>query len=106
MAARVLRGRGYRVTEATSAEAALVELAREDVDYDALITEVVLPGMDGVALVHQALSLRPALRASFCTGYSPPTVERLLSSGATRRILQKPFTPSTLLTHLRYVLER
>ena len=105
VAARVLRGRGYRVTEAQDAADALQALA-SDADIDLLMTEVVMPGQDGVALVESALRIRPSLRATFCTDYSPPTVARLRASGATRRILQKPFTPTELLGHVRQVLDR
>ncbi len=102
--ARVLRGRGYRVFEATDGEAALAMLRGEDIDL--LVTELVLPGIDGVELATRALKLRPSLKATFATGYSPPSVQRLRTSGATRRILQKPFTPAELVDHVRSVLER
>ena len=104
--ARILRNRGYRVIEVAAAEDALRELERGDEHIDLLMTELVLPGEDGVHLIERALKLQPSLLTTFCTGYSPPTVERLRTSGAIRRILQKPFTPDALLAHLRYVLER
>ena len=105
VAARVLRGRGYQVTGKLNAAGALAVLKADDT-VDLLMTEVVMPGEDGVSLVERALRLRPSLRATFCTDYSPPTIARLRDSGATRRILQKPFTPSSLLEHVRHAIDR
>jgi two-component system, cell cycle sensor histidine kinase and response regulator CckA len=102
VAAKILRRKGYRVTVAPDADQAMTMLQ----DVDLLLTEIALPGVDGVTLVERALREKPSLRATFCTGYSATVVERLVSSGATRKLLQKPFSPTALLTHVRYVLDR
>ncbi|MCC6305310.1 MAG: response regulator [Rhodobacteraceae bacterium] len=91
-AARALRLRGYRVIEAENAEAALEVLADPGVAVDLVVTDVVMPGMDGPSWVREALRERPALRVVFVSGYA----EEALSDAHTRIpnavFLPKPFS--------------
>ena len=102
--ARVLRGRGYDVTFASSSAEALALLQAGE-RFDLLLTEVLLSGLDGVELGQQALALQPSIQLTFSTGYSGVAIERLRTSGAARRLLQKPYTPDRLLAHVRGVLD-
>jgi two-component system cell cycle sensor histidine kinase/response regulator CckA len=103
---QVLRSRGYRVTVAHSSATALALLESSPERIDLLLTEVTLAGMDGVSLGQRAVELRPALLLTFMTGYSSSAIERLRLSGSARRLLQKPYTPDALLSHVRHLLDR
>jgi PAS domain S-box-containing protein len=96
---------GYRVLEADSAEAALKLLADPATKIDLLLTDVVLPGMDGRALAAQVLRDRPATRLLFMSGYT----DRLGSTGGVLEpgleLLEKPFAAQTLLVRTRQILE-
>jgi len=81
----------YRVLSAPNAEAALLALEKEPVDL--LFTDVVMPGMDGIALAHRARALRPDLPVLLASGYS----ERVARGGAGPfKTLAKPYGAETL----------
>ena len=95
---------GYRVIEAHTAEAALTLLKGHAAPVHLLLTDVVLPGMDGAQLATHVMRERPAARVLFMSGYA-----RTLGSiegGLDPRIhlLEKPFTADALLTKTRQLL--
>jgi PAS domain S-box-containing protein len=70
VAARQLRGLGYRIIEAEDARSALDILDRDE-PVDLLFTDVVMPGgMTGLELARQATSRRPGLKVLFTSGFS------------------------------------
>jgi two-component system cell cycle sensor histidine kinase/response regulator CckA len=69
-ASRALRLRGYVVLEADSAEAALSLLQDSSVQVDIIVTDVVMPGLDGPSWVRKALEKRPSTRVVFVSGYA------------------------------------
>ena len=96
---------GYRVLEAPSAEAALSLLAEQpDTKIDLLVTDLVLPGMDGRALATHVLRERPGTRLLFMSGYADRlgTTNGFLEPGF--ELLEKPFAAQTLLTRTRQLL--
>jgi PAS domain S-box-containing protein len=98
--ATVLEDAGYRVlTAANGAEA--VRLAGED-SIDLVLTDVVMPGLSGTALVQnlRARSLNP--RVVFMSGHDEGLVQTMAD---TRHFLQKPFTPKSLLATVSKALE-
>jgi two-component system, cell cycle sensor histidine kinase and response regulator CckA len=102
---RVLKAHGYRALEAKSPTAAQ-ELAKNlKTSIDLLVTDVILPEMNGQALAEALTSLRPGLRTMFISGYSDDMAVRfgVLESG--RHFLQKPFTPEQFLRTLRETLD-
>jgi two-component system, cell cycle sensor histidine kinase and response regulator CckA len=71
---------------------------------DLALSDVVMPGMSGPELVERLQKLRPSLRVLFMSGY----VDSSLLDGDVKpgvNLLQKPFTPATLLRKVREVLE-
>jgi len=107
LARAVLREQGYRVLDAASGEAAL-ELLRGDPDpIHAVLTDVGLPGMNGVALAREIATLRPEVELLLMSGYMDevlPGPDETVAGLAP--LLAKPFTPRTLLRALRQVLDR
>ena len=101
---RVLAGSGYRVVRARGGDEAL-ERVRAGDPIDLLLTDVMMPGMDGVELSHRVRTMRSGLPVLFTTGYSAKAIERLSSSGQKVHLLQKPFAPRRLLEVVRAVLD-
>lgn len=100
---RALRKQGYTVVSAATAEQAL-ELAQRGQAFDALVTDVVLPGMSGRELAVELLKCMPQLRVLYVSGYSEDTIgsNGVLDSGLS--FLQKPFVPRELLAVLKRIL--
>ena len=90
----VLLGAHYRVAAARSADEAFARVQEEGAPFDLIITDVLMPGIGGVALMEQLRSSGHATRALFISGYNQHTEAELSRFGA---LLTKPFTPSQLL---------
>jgi CheY-like chemotaxis protein len=105
LAAEVLREHGYRVTEAASAEQALVAFEGCG-PVDLLLTDVVMSGMNGHELANKLVALDPGLKILYMSGYSERGVvqQGILEPG--RSFLPKPFHPGDLLGKVGDVLAK
>ena len=99
-----LERHGYRVLEAHSAEAALSLLERVSCPIHLLLTDIVLPGIDGRELADHVERFRPDMSILFTTGYSEPL--RRNPQTAMIELLEKPFTARALLEKTRATLDR
>ncbi len=100
----VLRRRGYRVLEATHGVDALRVVEGYDAHIDLLLTDIVMPYMNGRDLAVQMATLRPSTKVLFVSGYTDHVATRQeLAAGAP--FLQKPFTPDALARKVRGVLD-
>jgi two-component system cell cycle sensor histidine kinase/response regulator CckA len=101
-----LKAYGYRVLEAANAEEALRLAVALEEPIDVLLTDVVMPGMNGVELSRQLLSLRPGLKVIFASGYADSVMlhHGVVDSGAA--FIPKPYGPSALAIKIREVLGR
>ena len=105
--ARVLAAQGLEVKELASAEDALAALGDgADGPPDVLVTDVVLPRLDGVRLAAAVRQRAPATRLVLVSGFAPDpaATARLVLSGA--RLLAKPFPPSELVAAVTQGLPR
>jgi len=102
---RALRARGYQVLEAVDAHDALRLLHDHSHDVDLLVTDVVMPGMDGRELVEAARSRRPSLKVLYISGYNDDAVIRHGVMHAEVNILEKPFAGHSLATKVRQILD-
>jgi two-component system cell cycle sensor histidine kinase/response regulator CckA len=93
---RSLQRMGLDVTSVGDAADALDVLQETNGDFDLLITDLVMPGMDGVQLVHAAQGLYPTLRTILMSGYAEPP-QRAAAGEYGMHFLAKPFTSSELL---------
>lgn len=92
-AARALRGKGYTVLEARSGEAALDMLDEPDQQtIDLLITDVVMPGIDGPTLVKRVRGSRPNLPVICISGYSEDALRQRIADTTGITFLPKPFS--------------
>jgi two-component system, cell cycle sensor histidine kinase and response regulator CckA len=106
MTSRVLQRHGYAVIEAGSAREALKLIERNDSDLRLLVTDVVMPGMDGSDLAKLAKRIRPGLPVLFMSGYTDDEVIRRGLLDAGRPFLQKPFSPEVLIQRVAELLDQ
>jgi len=101
----MLRDNGYAVLEAANAMEAM-EIARQARGkIDLLLTDVVMPGMNGSELADQLVSLYPGIKTLYMSGYTEFAVPLSDILQQERPLLQKPFTQQSLLRKIREVLE-
>ena len=96
-----LEGQGYLVTEASGGEAAL-RLLTPDRRVDLLVTDLVMPGIDGRELATRVRALRPDVGVVFISGFVPD--HRRLEGMAGALFLPKPFSPLDLIKIVERVL--
>jgi two-component system cell cycle sensor histidine kinase/response regulator CckA len=102
---RVLEARGYTVLAARNGAEALEIVAQHPNQIHLMITDVVMPGMNGRELAQLACARRSDLKVLYVSGYTGEAVlqHRLLEPGVA--FLQKPFTPDVLARKTREVLD-
>jgi CheY-like chemotaxis protein len=105
VASRVLARVGYSVLTAGSGEAALRALQADPRPVHLLLTDLVLPGMDGAALSRKARTLRPGLKVLFMSGFSEDALQLKGAVEPGFVLLEKPFTLEGLTGKVRAVLD-
>jgi PAS domain S-box-containing protein len=102
----LLRDLNYRVVPASSAQAALTILLQEEPKVDLLLTDVVMPGINGRELGRRAQQIRPGIKILYMTGYSRNAVvhQGRLDEGV--ELLEKPISQAKLALRLREMLDR
>ncbi len=105
LACTILRKRGYDVLEAKSPGDALLLCEHHPAPIHLLLTDVVMPLMNGRQLAERILTLRPAIKVLYMSGYTDDAVMRHGVSDATLRFIQKPITPDALAQKIRNVLD-
>jgi two-component system, cell cycle sensor histidine kinase and response regulator CckA len=105
LAERVLRRQGYTVFAFPNGGEALMALQRTSEPVHLLVTDVVLPGINGKALAEQARALRPDIKVLFSSGYTEDMVAHhgILEAGLA--FLGKPYSPQALARKVRDVLD-
>ncbi len=101
-----LESQGYTVIAAEDGADALRILDKHHGPVDMLLTDVVMPGMNGRQLAEHLRVLHPSMHTLFMSGYTDDTVVRHGILQAEVAFLQKPYTPSSLLRKVRQVLDR
>jgi len=97
---------GYRVLQAHSGEAALVAASAYDGAIDVLVTDMVMPGMNGRELASQMRATRQSIRVIYMSGYSEHAAGEAARGEAFAVVLTKPFSRSALLRTVREVLQK
>jgi two-component system cell cycle sensor histidine kinase/response regulator CckA len=103
-AARALRMRGYNVLEASGGEEALEIVKSEGDKIDLVITDVVMPNMDGPTMVKHIKELKPELRVIFMSGYAEEAFRRSDQTSENIHFLPKPFGLKQLAAKVKEVL--
>jgi two-component system cell cycle response regulator CpdR len=92
--ARALERAGYEVLACADGEEAVAAL---DQAWDLLLTDIVMPGMDGIEVARQAAARQPALRIMFITGFAAVALAAANQAPAGAKVLSKP-------VHLREIV--
>jgi len=99
-----LKGYGYQVLEAAGGEEAL-EIAKKYSDHiHLLLTDVVLPGLNGVEVSERLKAIRPQVKVLFVSGYMADVIARRGVLNPGQSLLRKPFTADGLASKIREVL--
>ena len=102
----VLERNGYRVLAAENGVEALGLARSESGRIDLLLSDVIMPGMNGRALRDALLLLYPGLRVLFMSGYTGDVLTGLGELDQDVSVVGKPFTPDMLLQGIRKALGR
>jgi two-component system cell cycle sensor histidine kinase/response regulator CckA len=103
---RMLKSLGYNVLEAESGEAALELLNTLEDPIQLLLTDVMLPGINGLQLYHQVKKIRPGIKAMYVSGYSADAIANQCAPvDGTFTFLAKPFDTKTLAAKIRQLLD-
>jgi len=105
LAYRVLTGLGYEVLAARTAEDALSKMELRDVQFDLMVSDVVLPGINGGELAEELKGQYPDLKVLFISGYADDRMAHLGIARGEADFLAKPFTPLALAEKVRAVLD-
>jgi len=101
-----LRTRGYNVLEASNPSIALDAAQRRDGPIHLLLTDMIMPGMNGVSLAQQLKTTRPQMSVLYISGYTDRGFGDRVTIDSEMNFLQKPFPFSVLGCKLRDILDR
>jgi two-component system, cell cycle sensor histidine kinase and response regulator CckA len=107
LTAKALRRRGYTVHEARTAEDALEWSAGTEITPALLVTDVIMPGLNGPGLAERLLEKYPTLRVLYMSGYTDDADTKAVQGTSLNEtlLLQKPFTPGKLAEYVRMALD-
>ena len=99
---RVLSGRGYAVVTVSDGAEALRKIAAEE--YDAVFTDIRMPGMDGIAVAEHIKSRQPWLPVVIVSGYATAENEARARAAGVSAVLHKPLSPEMIENSAREAL--
>ena len=100
-AARALASRGYSVVEAATGVEALSAIERNGGEVDLVVSDVVMPEMDGPTLLRELRRRRPELKVIFISGYAEEAFKKNLPEGERFTFLPKPFSLKDLVAAVK-----
>jgi CheY-like chemotaxis protein len=103
---RILTGLKYRVLSARTPIEALRAAETHSGEIDLLVTDVIMPEMNGRELAERLLALRPGLKVLYVSGYAAEVISGRVVLDAGTTLLQKPFTPDELGSSVGAALKR
>jgi PAS domain S-box-containing protein len=105
LTSRILEKQGYRVIVAQHGREAMDIATREEGHIDLVLTDIVMPGMNGRGLVERLAGIRPRIKSLYMSGYTDDDIIRRGFIEPSKSFLQKPFTSESLLQTVRKVLD-
>jgi two-component system, cell cycle sensor histidine kinase and response regulator CckA len=103
---RALVARGYTVLEAASGVEALEIMAQQEKPVDLVVSDVVMPEMDGPTLLRELRGQYPYLKVIFVSGYAEDAFRKNLPEGEEFNFLPKPFSLKQLVETVKEVMAR
>jgi PAS domain S-box-containing protein len=106
MTSRALKEHGYQVLEASDGQEALRMVEQSIGALDLIISDVIIPGLDGTELARRVTRVKPGLPILFMSGYTDDDIVRRGLLDRDQPFLQKPFTPDALIRRVAELLEQ
>ena len=104
LARNCLESHGYRVLEAPDGHMAMATAGEHPGPIQLLLTDVIMPGMNGRELANRVTALRPETKVVYMSGYSNDLIAQYGVLDTETLLLEKPFTLSALLTKVNQAL--
>jgi two-component system, cell cycle sensor histidine kinase and response regulator CckA len=92
----MLENQGFTVLEAANPADALRTAANGATEFDLLLTDVIMPGLNGPELADRVIAMRPGLKVLYMSGYTDRAVRLQDGFEGEAHFIQKPFTPGAL----------
>jgi PAS domain S-box-containing protein len=105
MTTDILEQSGYIALVATTPQEAMAICARKEQQIDLLLTDVIMPEMNGRELSRQIEFIRPGIKVLFMSGYAADIIPEAEVTGAGTPFIQKPFNVQTLLNKIEKQLQ-
>jgi DNA-binding NtrC family response regulator len=105
LTSRILEKQGYRVLSAQHGREAMDIATKEAGKIDLVLTDIVMPGINGRGLVERLAGIRPTMKSLYMSGYTDDDIIRRGFMEPSKSFLQKPFTSESLLQIVRKVLD-
>lgn len=103
--ARALRSKGYHVIEAINGEEALKYIKTSDENIELVISDVVMPHMDGPTFINEISLLRARPKVLFISGYAEDTFHDRIKNDGEIKFLAKPFSLNDLAVRVKEILD-
>jgi two-component system, cell cycle sensor histidine kinase and response regulator CckA len=103
---QTLKGHGYQILEASNGDEAVGVAAQHKGAIHLLLTDVIMPGMNGREVATRLLATRPSLRVLFMSGYTDDAIVHQGVLDESANFIQKPFSPDGLAQKVREVLDQ
>lgn len=104
--AAALERAGHDVRAASDGMEALHLLQADPFRFDLLLTDIVMPGMDGIELARLANGLHPAIKVVFITGFAAMALEDNAALNGEAKLISKPFHLGALVAQVEKILGR
>ncbi len=105
MGEQILTSLGYQVATETTSKAALEVFSAEPDRFDLVITDLTMPGLTGLELGTQIMSIRPNVPVILCTGFSREITDNEAKSLGIYAIVRKPINRNKMATTIRNALD-
>jgi two-component system cell cycle sensor histidine kinase/response regulator CckA len=102
---RALRNKGYTIIEADCGEAGLEMFKQHEGEIDLVVTDVIMPGMNGPTMVQNITKQKPDIKVIFMSGYAEDVFMKSFGSEREFNFLPKPFTLKQLAAKVKDVLK-
>ena len=106
LARQTLKGYGYHILEASNGDEAIAISRQSEGEIQLLLTDVIMPGMNGRELSSRMLETCPKLRVLFMSGYTDDAIVHQGVLDESANFIQKPFPPDLLAQRVRAVLDQ
>jgi two-component system, cell cycle sensor histidine kinase and response regulator CckA len=101
----ILTRQGFTVVPAESGEKALDICRTGDGTFDLLLTDMIMPGMDGITLQSKICEIRPGMRTLIMSGYTGETLEKAMLLEPNISFIGKPFGPEELIKSVVAIID-